>query len=63
MIVHQTRVSNANMMTLSEKLSRFLWGLFLPMCIVLAISFDCSTCVERRKALVEAGIPYPTDYE
>ena len=38
MMVHQTRVSNANMMTISEKLSRFLWGLFLPMCAVLAIS-------------------------
>ena len=37
-MIHQTRVSNANMMTTSEKLSRFLWGLFLPMCIVLAIS-------------------------
>ena len=38
MIIHQTRVSNANMMTIPEKLSRFLWGLFLPMCAVLAIS-------------------------
>ena len=37
-MIHQTRVSNANMMTISEKLSRFLWGLFLPMCIVLALS-------------------------
>ncbi len=33
-----TRVSNANMMTFSEKLSRFSWGLFVPMCMVLAIS-------------------------
>ena len=38
MMIHQTRVSNADMMTIGEKLSRFLWGLFLPMCIVLAIS-------------------------
>lgn len=38
MMIHQTRVSNANMMTIPEKLSRFLWGLFLPMCAVLAIS-------------------------
>lgn len=37
-MMHQTRVSNANMMTIGEKLSRFLWVLFLPMCIVLAIS-------------------------
>ena len=37
-MTNQIRVSNANMMTISEKLSRFLWGLFLPMCIVLAIS-------------------------
>ncbi len=34
----QTRVSNASMMSLSEKLSRFSWGLFVPMCIVLALS-------------------------
>ena len=34
----QTRVSNANMMTLPEKLNRFSWGLFVPMCMVLAIS-------------------------
>ncbi|MBR5153673.1 MAG: rod shape-determining protein RodA [Alphaproteobacteria bacterium] len=34
----QTRVANANMMTLSEKLGRFSWGLFVPMCMVLAIS-------------------------
>ncbi len=34
----QTRVSNANMMTFAEKLSRFSWGLFVPMCMVLAIS-------------------------
>ena len=33
-----TRVSNANMMTLSEKMSRFSWALFAPMCIVLAMS-------------------------
>lgn len=34
----QTRVSNANMMGFHEKLSRFSWGLFVPMCMVLAIS-------------------------
>lgn len=34
----QTRVSNANMMPLSEKFSRFSWAMFIPMCIVLAIS-------------------------
>ena len=34
----QTRVSNASMMSFSEKLSRFSWGMFVPMCIVLAIS-------------------------
>ncbi len=34
----QTRVSNANMMRLSEKMSRFSWALFAPMCIVLAFS-------------------------
>ncbi len=34
----QTRVSNADMMTFQEKLSRFSWGLFVPMCAVLALS-------------------------
>ncbi len=34
----QTRVSNASMMSFSEKLARFSWGLFVPMCIVLALS-------------------------
>ncbi|MBP3397487.1 MAG: rod shape-determining protein RodA [Alphaproteobacteria bacterium] len=34
----QIRVSNANMMTLSEKFGHFSWGLFVPMCMVLAIS-------------------------
>ena len=34
----QIRVSNANMMNFSEKLSRFSWGMFVPMCMVLAIS-------------------------
>ena len=34
----QTRVSNANMMSFSERLSRFSWGLFVPMCLVLIIS-------------------------
>ena len=33
-----TRVSNANMMTFSEKISRFSLPLFIPMCIVLAFS-------------------------
>ncbi len=33
-----TRVSNANMMTFSEKLSRFSWVLFIPMCVVLVLS-------------------------
>ncbi len=34
----QTRVSNASMMNFSEKMSRFSWALFAPMCIVLALS-------------------------
>ncbi len=34
----QTRVSNANMMTLSEKFGRFSMALFIPMCLVLAVS-------------------------
>ncbi|MBD5389154.1 rod shape-determining protein RodA [bacterium] len=34
----QTRVANASMMSFSEKLARFSWGLFIPMCLVLAIS-------------------------
>ena len=33
-----TRVSNANMMTFGEKLSRFSWSLFIPMCVVLIFS-------------------------
>ena len=33
-----TRVSNANMMSFREKLSRFSWSLFMPMCIVLVLS-------------------------
>ncbi len=33
-----TRVSNANMMTFGEKLSRFSWALFIPMCVVLIFS-------------------------
>ena len=33
-----TRVSNANMMTFREKLSRFSGVLFIPMCIVMALS-------------------------
>lgn len=35
---NSTRVSNSNMMTFGEKLSRFSWGLFAPICIILAIS-------------------------
>ena len=34
----QTRVSNANMMTFSEKLERFSWVMFAPMCLILVIS-------------------------
>ena len=34
----QTRVSNANMMSFSEKLSRFSWAMFIPMCLVLVFS-------------------------
>ncbi len=37
-MANQTRVSNANMMTFNEKLSRFSWPLFIPMCFVLAVS-------------------------
>ena len=37
-MARQTRISNANMMTFSEKLNRFSWGLFIPMCLVLAVS-------------------------
>ena len=33
-----TRVSNANMMSFGEKLSRFSWILFIPMCVVLLFS-------------------------
>lgn len=33
-----TRISNANMMTFSEKMSRFSWLLFIPMCLVLFFS-------------------------
>ena len=34
----QTRVSNANMMNFSEKLGRFSWVMFAPMCLILVIS-------------------------
>ena len=37
-MARQTRVSNANMMRFSEKLERFSWPLFIPMCIVLTLS-------------------------
>ena len=34
----QTRVSTANMMSFSEKLNRFSWSMFVPMCLILIIS-------------------------
>ena len=37
-MIRQTRVSNANMMKLSERMGRFSWTLFIPMCLVLIIS-------------------------
>lgn len=37
-MANQTRVSNANMMTLNEKLSGFSWPLFIPMCLILTVS-------------------------
>ncbi len=37
-MTRQTRVSNANMMNFSEKLGRFSWAIFIPMCLVLIIS-------------------------
>lgn len=37
-MITTTRVSNANMMTMVEKISRFSWLLFIPMCIVLLLS-------------------------
>ena len=37
-MITTTRVSNANMMTFGEKLSRFSIVLFIPMCIVLSLS-------------------------
>ena len=37
-MTRQTRVSNANMMSFSEKLTRFSWVLFVPMCLVLIVS-------------------------
>ncbi|MCR4917800.1 MAG: rod shape-determining protein RodA [Alphaproteobacteria bacterium] len=37
-MIRQTRVSNANMMTFSEKLDRFSWLMFVPMCLILVIS-------------------------
>ncbi len=37
-MARQTRVSNANMMRFSERLGRFSWGMFVPMCMVLTIS-------------------------
>lgn len=38
MQARQTRVSNSSMMTFSEKMKRFSWGLFIPMILVLVIS-------------------------
>ncbi|MFQ6739292.1 MAG: rod shape-determining protein RodA [Alphaproteobacteria bacterium] len=37
-MANQTRVSNANMMGFSEKLSRFSLPMFIPMCLVLTLS-------------------------
>lgn len=37
-MIKQTRVSNANMMKLSERMGRFSWTLFIPMCLVLIVS-------------------------
>ena len=37
-MTRQTRISNANMMTLSERIGQFSWVLFVPICLVLVIS-------------------------
>jgi rod shape determining protein RodA len=37
-MTRQTRVSNANMMTISERMGRFSWAMFVPMCLVLIVS-------------------------
>ena len=37
-MTRQIRFSNANMMTFAEKLKRFSWPLFIPMCLVLLLS-------------------------
>ena len=37
-MTRQTRVSNANMMTMSERMGRFSWVMFVPMCLVLIVS-------------------------
>jgi rod shape determining protein RodA len=37
-MTRQTRVSNANMMTLSERLGRFSWVMFIPVCLILIVS-------------------------
>jgi hypothetical protein len=47
-----TRVSNANMMTFGEKLSRFSLALFIPMCVVLLFS----VVVDLQSATVNIGI-------
>ena len=37
-MIHQTRVSNSNMMTMSEKMGMFSWSMFIPVCVILTIS-------------------------
>ena len=37
-MIKQTRVSNANMMHFTEKLNRFSWPMFVPMCMILTLS-------------------------
>ena len=37
-MIRQTRISNANMMHFSEKLNRFSWPMFVPMCMILTLS-------------------------
>lgn len=37
-MANQTRVSNASMMNFSEKLSRFSWLMFIPLCLIMAMS-------------------------
>ena len=35
----------------------------VPVTMTIKHCGKCGTCVERREALAEAGIPDPTDYE